>query len=53
MLSPQQAQSALMLLLNIAAARDIRSRGGVTRVTRGMIRVEIPTLKARLGIDRK
>lgn len=53
MLSPQQAQATVMILLNIAAARAIRSRGGVTRVTRGMIRVEIPALKARLGIDRK
>lgn len=51
MLSPKNAHSLMMILLNIAAARDVRERMGVMRVSRRMIGEEIPHLKARLGID--
>jgi hypothetical protein len=53
MLSPKQANSSVMILLTIAASREIRNRGDVARVSRAMIRAEIPELKSRLGIDRK
>jgi hypothetical protein len=52
MLTPKDANSCIMVLLTIAASRAVRSRG-VSRVSRLMIRQEIPDLKARLGIDRK
>ena len=52
MLSPQQANSLVMILLNIAAARAVKDRGGAARVSRRMIAMEIPALKERLGIDR-
>lgn len=53
MLTFKQANSLTMILLNIAAARAIKGRGSVQRVSRRMIQDEIPALKARLGIDRK
>lgn len=53
MLAPKQANGLTMILLAIAAARALKDRGGVSRVSRAMIRAEIPALKARLGIDRK
>jgi hypothetical protein len=53
LLTPTQANSLTMILLNIAAAKAIREREDVMRVTRTMIRVEIPQLKRRLGIDQK
>lgn len=49
MLSPKQANSLTMILLNIAAQRAIRTRG-IARVSRAMIQAEIPRLKERLGI---
>jgi lipopolysaccharide biosynthesis protein len=53
MLTFKQANSLTMILLTIAATRAIKGRGSVQRVSRLMIREEIPALKARLGIDRK
>lgn len=53
LLSPKEANSLTMILLNIAAANAIRSRTSVNRVSRALIRVEIPALKRRLGIDQK
>lgn len=53
MLAQSQAQSATMILLTIAASREIRNRGGVARVSRAMVRAELPAIKARLGLDRK
>lgn len=53
LLTPKQAHSLVMILLYIAAARSIKERGHVGRVTRPQIRQEIPELKERLGIDRK
>jgi hypothetical protein len=50
-LSPAEANSLTMILLNVAAARAIKERGGAHRVSRTMIREEIPKLKQRLGID--
>jgi len=53
MLSPRHANSLIMILLNTAAARVVKSRGSASRISRKMIAEEIPALKARLGIDRK
>jgi hypothetical protein len=53
LLSPPQANSLTMILFNIAAAKAIRERATVERVSRTMIRAEIPQLKRRLGIDQK
>jgi hypothetical protein len=62
MLTPAQANSCTMILFNIAASRDIKQhlhwqrRTGEEdeiKVTREMIRQEIPALKRRLGIDQK
>lgn len=53
MLSQKQAQSLIMILLYIAAARSIKERTSAARVSRKMIQAEIPELKARLGVDRK
>jgi len=52
LLTPAQANSCTMILFNIAASREIRARGAA-HASRQMIRVEIPRLKARLGIDVK
>jgi len=53
LLTPAQAHSLTMILLNIGAAKEIRSRSEMNRVSRVMIRAEIPALKRRLGIDQK
>jgi hypothetical protein len=65
LLTPAQANSCTMILFNIAASRDIKQRWqrvldlrrtgekDKTKVTREMIRAEIPALKRRLGIDQK
>lgn len=53
MLSPKHAHSLMMVLLNVAAARDVRQRLGSLRISRRMIGEEIPHLKARLRIDVK
>jgi hypothetical protein len=49
---PPQAQSLTRILLNIACTRELKKRG-VKKVSRAMIREEIPYLKASLGIDRR
>ena len=51
MLSPKDANSLVMILLTVAAARDVRHRTGAARVSRKMIHAEIPQLKIRVGID--
>ena len=54
MLKPRQARSAITILLSIAASRDIKKRDGAeTKVSRGMMRAEMPSLKARIGIGRR
>jgi len=59
MITPKQANSLTMILLTIAAARDIKRRWlaetgrEVGKVSREMIRAEIPQLKRRLEIDQK
>jgi hypothetical protein len=53
LLTPKQAGSLTMILLNIGAAKSIRYRAEVGRVSRTMIRAEIPSLKRRLEIDHK
>jgi hypothetical protein len=50
-LRPRQAHSLIRILLNIACAAELKSRG-FKKVTREQIRLQIPSLKARLGIDR-
>jgi hypothetical protein len=63
MLTHRQAKSAITVLLTIAASRDIKKREGETaaaigpeaspiKVSRLMIRAEMPSLKKRIGIDR-
>ena len=49
MLSPAQANSALMILFTIAAYRDLRSEAQ-PKVSRAQVARYIPTLKAQLGI---
>lgn len=51
-LFPKQASSLIRILLNIACTRELKERG-IEKVSRPMIRLQIPRLKARLGIDRK
>jgi len=57
MLTPEKANSLTMILLTIAANRDIKRRWlaetgrEVEKVSREMIRAEIPALKRRLGVD--
>jgi hypothetical protein len=56
MLTPKQASSALTILLGIAASRELKEAAaaegrGEIKVSRAMIRAEIPALKLRLGID--
>ena len=54
LLSPVQANSLTMILFNIAGAKAIKSRPGFEgKVSRQMIRMEIPRLKRELGIDQK
>jgi hypothetical protein len=53
MLSQKQANALTMILLTIAAAREVKGRTGAARVSRKMIQAAIPSLKAQLGIDRK
>jgi hypothetical protein len=53
MLTVDAANKLTMILMTIAASRDIKDRKGVMRVSRVMIRMEIPELKRRLGIDQK
>jgi hypothetical protein len=53
MMTPKQAGSLTMILLNIAASKSIRDRSQVKRVSRVMTRAEIPALKRRLGIDQR
>jgi len=53
MLTPDQANKLTMILLTIAASRDIKNRTKVERVSRAMVRAEIPALKRRLEIDQK
>jgi hypothetical protein len=59
LITPKQANSLTMILMNIAASRDIKRRWReetgreVEHVSREMIRAEIPALKRRLGIDQK
>jgi hypothetical protein len=59
LITPKQANSLTMILMNIAASRDIKRRWKAERgrevehVSREMIRAEIPALKRRLGIDQK
>ena len=51
LLKPKEANSLLMILLNIAASNSLKRDGKVVKVTRAMIRHHIPTLKKELGID--
>lgn len=53
MLTVDAANKLTMILLTIAASRDIKDRTKVERVSRQMIRAEIPALKRRLGIDQR
>src|SRR2546423_4188399 len=53
MLSPKQAHALIMILLNVATARWVKETRGASRVSRLLIREEIPHLKAMLGNDRK
>lgn len=54
LLTPAQANALTMILFNIAASKAIKSRPGFEgKVTRQMIRMEIPRLKQELGIDLK
>jgi hypothetical protein len=50
-LRPRQAHSLIRILLNIACAAELKERG-FRKVTRQQIRLQIPSLKSRLGIDR-
>ncbi|MGH9942459.1 MAG: hypothetical protein ACRD9R_08905 [Pyrinomonadaceae bacterium] len=50
-LTPRQANSLVMILLNIAASRELKEQGQ-QRVSRAEIGKVIPAIKARLGIDR-
>lgn len=50
-LLPRQAHSLIRILLNIACDQELKERG-IRKVTREMIALQIPALKARLGIDR-
>lgn len=53
MLSPRQAGGAMTILLTIAAKKEITRRlGNDVKVSRAMIRCEMPSLKQRIGIDR-
>jgi hypothetical protein len=57
MLTPKQGNSLMMILMTIAASRDIKFRWKadtgreVEHVSREMVRAEISALKRRLGID--
>ncbi len=51
LLSTAQAHSLIRILLNVACSRVLKERGH-DKVSREMIRAEIPALKARLGVDR-
>jgi hypothetical protein len=54
MLSPQDANSLLMILFNIAATNDLKAlRGADARISRKEIGRYIPQLKRKLGIDSK
>jgi hypothetical protein len=53
LITPKQANSLTMILLNIAASRAIKDRTNVKRVSRAMVHAEIPSLKRRLGIDQE
>jgi hypothetical protein len=56
MITPAQANSLTMILLNIASAKAYRERMKVDPdqpVSRPMIRQEIPRLKRELGIDQR
>lgn len=59
LITPKQANSLMMILMNIAASRDIKRRWKedtgreVEHVSREMIRAEIPALKRRLAIDQR
>jgi hypothetical protein len=54
MITPAQANSLTMILLNIAAAKSIKERvGGDVKVSRRDIALRIPRLKRELGIDQK
>src|SRR6201999_3218974 len=50
-LTPKQANALLVILFNIAAARELKAKVGAGRaVTRAMIAAHIPELKRKLGI---
>jgi len=49
-LRPAQASSLIRILLNIACAQELKEHG-FKKVTRQQIRLQIPSLKTRLGID--
>ncbi len=51
-LRPREAQSLIRILFNIACSQELKERG-FAKVTRKMIALQIPALKARLGIDRR
>lgn len=50
-LTTGRAHALIRILLNVACSRDLKVVGA-GKVSREMIRAEIPKLKARLGIDR-
>jgi hypothetical protein len=52
MLTAKEANSAMMILLYIAAYAALRADPKVKRVSRKMAKAYIPTLKKTLGIDR-
>lgn len=49
-LTADRAHALIRVLLNVACSRALKE-GGAGKVTREMIRAEIPRLKTRLGID--
>ena len=53
MLKFSQAQKLTRILLNIAVVRDAKRKAPGVRVSQGMIRAAIPSIKARLGIDQQ
>lgn len=52
LLTHKEANSLTMVLLTIAASRDIKKEQNLEHVSRQMVRKYIPTLKRELGIDR-
>jgi hypothetical protein len=52
-LTPAQANSCTMIMLTIAARKRIKDRGTAGKISRVMIRSEIPALKRELNIDQK